>query len=91
MLAIILVAAYLLFNLIALTAFWADKKRSENGKYRIPERKLIAIAAVGAFGATAAMLRYRHKTKKTLFKLVYLFAALHVAAIAFLAHQSFMS
>ncbi|NLL95446.1 MAG: DUF1294 domain-containing protein [Thermoplasmatales archaeon] len=80
-----LAVAYAAFNLLAYAAYASDKKRSIEGRYRIPERKLLGIAVPGAVGAAAAMSRHRHKTRKPLFKLVYVLAALHLSALACLA------
>ena len=42
-----------------------DKKKAEKGKWRIPEKGLLAIALFGgAFGSYPAMLICRHKTKR---------------------------
>lgn len=59
-------AAYLAaINLAAFAAFGLDKRRAERGAWRIPERSLLTLAAVGGgAGAVAAQRVFRHKTVK---------------------------
>lgn len=43
---------------------YADKKRAKNGSWRIPEKTLFIVSALGGSAAMyASMKRYRHKTK----------------------------
>lgn len=66
----VLVAYLLLVNLAALAAFGLDKRRAVRrdhhiGRRRIPERRLLALAAAGgAAGAAVAQRLFRHKTLK---------------------------
>ncbi|MEO0716900.1 MAG: DUF1294 domain-containing protein, partial [Planctomycetota bacterium] len=51
------------WSLIAWVAFWSDKRRAARGAWRIRERTLLGMAAVGGFpGAYAARKRLRHKS-----------------------------
>ena len=61
-----LATLYLLaINLVAFTAFAGDKRRAERGEWRVPERTLLTLAAVGGWaGANVAREVYRHKTRK---------------------------
>ena len=58
--------AYLLaVNLITAGLFWHDKRRAIHGGRRVPERRLLTLAALG--GSPAAQFlrrRLRHKTQK---------------------------
>lgn len=52
-------------NLATFAAFGLDKRRAEAGAWRIPERRLLGLAAAGgAPGAAAAQRVFRHKTLK---------------------------
>jgi uncharacterized membrane protein YsdA (DUF1294 family) len=57
---------YLLaINLAAFAAFGLDKRRAETGAWRIPERRLLSLAAAGGgAGAAVAQRLFRHKTRK---------------------------
>jgi Predicted membrane protein len=73
-----------ILNVIAFLMYVSDKKKAVNGKRRTPEKTLLIVSLIGPFGALAGMKFARHKTKKTKFKLVYLFAVLHIAVVALL-------
>ena len=61
-------ALFLLMNLIGFLLMRADKLRAQRGEWRIPERVLFALAFfLGAPGAYAGMLVFRHKTQHRLF------------------------
>lgn len=78
-------AAYLLVNAVSFAAYRRDKRLAAKGAWRTPERRLLAFALIGPFGAFAAMRLFRHKTQKGKFRLVPLFLCLHLAAFAALA------
>ena len=75
---------YAVLNGVSLILYWADKRKASKGSYRISESTLLISAFLGPFGALAGMKAFRHKTRKTKFKLVYLFVFLHLALIAFI-------
>lgn len=59
-----------LINVVAFFLFCNDKHRAVFFKRRIPEFWLFATAVVGgSFGAYMAMLFFRHKTGKPLFRI----------------------
>lgn len=66
-------------NFITWAAYGLDKGRAKAGKWRVPERTLLILTAVGgSIGALAAMLMFRHKTKKPKFVIgVPVFLAAH--------------
>ena len=63
-------AIYLiLINLTAFISYGLDKRRAKRGAWRIPERTLILLAAVGgSIGAYAGMRVFHHKTRHNKFK-----------------------
>ena len=55
-------------NFLTWVIYGLDKGRAKAGKWRIPERTLLILAAAGgSAGALAGMLMFRHKTKKAKF------------------------
>ena len=54
-------------NFTTWVIYGLDKGRARSGKRRIPERTLLLTLAGGSLGALAAMLMFRHKTKKAKF------------------------
>ncbi len=55
-------------NLIGFLAMWLDKRKAEKGKWRIPEKTLFIITALGGgIGTISGMYTFRHKTKKMAF------------------------
>lgn len=63
-----LVLILLAINLITFAVYGIDKVKAEEGKWRIPEATLIALAAAGgALGAFLGMQIFRHKTRKPKF------------------------
>ena len=54
----------ILLSLITFILYYADKKKAEKKKWRIPEKVLLLSSFLGgAFGGYPAMLIFRHKTK----------------------------
>ncbi|WP_209628868.1 DUF1294 domain-containing protein [Methanofollis sp. W23] len=70
---------FVLLNLYTAYLFWSDKKKAIDGRWRTSEDMLVAFSFLGPFGAWWAMQHYRHKTQKMKFKLVPVFALLHMA------------
>ncbi len=62
-------AGYLLLMSIILFAFMgADKRRAKKQAWRVPERTLFLLAALGGGpGGLLGMLAFRHKTKHAAF------------------------
>ncbi|PKL69755.1 MAG: DUF1294 domain-containing protein [Methanomicrobiales archaeon HGW-Methanomicrobiales-1] len=74
-------ALYAILNTGAFLIFANDKRKAKNNAWRTPENLLLVVAALGPFGAYAAMLLFRHKTRKLKFFLVPVFLIVHVVAI----------
>ena len=62
---------YLLgINLLAFLAFGRDKSLARQGRFRIPEARLLLYAVLGgSAGAWLGMRRFHHKTKKWRFRI----------------------
>ncbi len=67
----LIILYYIVVNAVAFFMYGADKYFAQNGMWRISEKALIGVAAIGGcFGAFAGMDIFRHKTKHTSFKIV---------------------
>ncbi len=59
-----LIIYLLIINLCGFLSMKIDKKRAEKKRWRIPEKTLFIIAAIGgSIGSIAGMRKFRHKTK----------------------------
>lgn len=55
-------------NIIGFFAMWLDKRKAQKGKWRIQEKTLFLITALGGgIGTITGMYTFRHKTKKLAF------------------------
>ncbi len=55
----------ILINIFGFFIMWLDKYKAKNGKWRIPEKTLFIITALGGgIGTIAGMYTFRHKTQK---------------------------
>ncbi len=58
----------IVINLIGFFIMWLDKRKAKKGSWRIPEKTLFIIIALGGgIGAIAGMYTFRHKTQKIAF------------------------
>lgn len=79
-----IVTIYLLWmagiNLATALAYLRDKRAAQRGTWRVPERRLFALNALGGvLGAWLMFFGLRHKTRHTAFWVVQsLCSALHV-------------
>lgn len=76
-------AVLLGLNLATMVAYGFDKLRARAGLERVPEFALHLLTLCGGtFGALAGQLMFRHKTRDTRFRLIFLaIAALQVLAL----------
>lgn len=60
----------LIINIVAFFMYGIDKRKAVKHKWRVSEKNLILVAALGGFvGAWLGMILFRHKTKHLKFKL----------------------
>lgn len=69
---------YASLNALAFLLFALDKFGAKMKAYRSMEITLLGAAALGPWGALAAMLIFRHKTRHVTFLLVPFFCILHL-------------
>ena len=69
-----------IINALGFILMLVDKQKARRGAWRIPERTLMTVAAIGgSLGSYLGMQLFRHKTKHPKFYiLVPLFLAIHV-------------
>ncbi len=64
----LIIAYFVIINLVLLLVMKLDKKRAQHNRYRISEKTLWILAlAGGAVGGTVGMQLFRHKTKHKAF------------------------
>lgn len=57
-------------NLISFVTMFIDKRKAQNGSWRIKEMTLFSLVLLGGgIGGIAGMYTFRHKTKKWYFKI----------------------
>ena len=58
----------IIINIIGFLIMLIDKRKAEKGKWRIPEKTIFIITALGGgLGTIAGMYTFRHKTQKVQF------------------------
>ena len=63
-----IVIYFITINLIGFFIMWLDKRKAKKGAWRIPEKTLFIITALGGgIGTIAAMYTFHHKTQKIQF------------------------
>lgn len=63
-----IVIYFIVINLFGFFIMWLDKRKAKKGAWRIPEKTLFIITAIGGgIGTTAGMYVFRHKTQKIQF------------------------
>lgn len=85
----ILLFYVIIINIISYIMYGADKRRAEKGKWRLSEKALISVCALGgSVGGMIGMRTFRHKTKHLKFKIglpVLFLLQLCLAALLFAA------
>lgn len=76
----------LFLNLVAFVAAFLDKRKAIKNSWRIPEKTLFFLAAIGgSIGLYIGMKTFRHKTKKLRFSIgIPLIIILQIIAIVYL-------
>lgn len=72
---------FLAADIIMFLLYGSDKRKAKKGKWRISERVLLTGAIFGGIGAYLGMLVFRHKTRKTAFRILLPFCAGMQAAV----------
>lgn len=74
----------LLINALSLVLMRLDKQFARDHRWRIPERTLLAVAALGgSLGALVGMYAFHHKTKHPKFYLtIPVMLGLHILLLA---------
>lgn len=63
-----IVAYFVIINIIGFFIMWLDKRKAIKGSWRIPEKTLFIVTALGGgIGTTIGMYVFRHKTQKIQF------------------------
>lgn len=77
---------YILINAVAFFMYGADKYFAKKDMWRISEKALLGVAAIGgAFGAFFGTEIFRHKTKHAKFRiLVPVLMAVHLGVLGYL-------
>lgn len=73
----IIPAAFVAMSVIGFALMGADKRRAENGAWRIPEKVLFGVSfLLGGVGSLVGMFVFRHKTKHASFRILLPLSAL---------------
>lgn len=68
----LLIGVPTVFSAVAFIAYRSDKQRAQDGGWRVPELTLHLLDLLGGWpGAFLAQRRYRHKTAKASFQLIF--------------------
>ncbi len=81
-----LIAWFGFTNAVAFLLYGYDKLRAKGAGDRVPERHLLAVAAMGGWpGALLGMMLFRHKTAKLSFQLKFAVVFVVWAAVVYAA------
>ena len=63
-----IVLYFIIINIIGFFIMYIDKQKAKKGRWRIPEKTLFIVTALGGgIGTIAGMYTFRHKTQKIAF------------------------
>lgn len=76
---------FVIINIIGFLAMYIDKRKAKKGSWRIPEKTLFIITALGGgIGTIAGMYTFRHKTQKIAFVIGFpLITILEIIAVVY--------
>lgn len=85
----VLLVYLLIINALGFLLMLVDKKKAQRNRWRIPEKTLMAVAALGgSVGSLLGMYAFRHKTRKRKFSFgVPALLALQLALAVILIHH----
>src|SRR5580765_404158 len=88
---LVYLAIVFVMSVASFIAYGLDKRRAGNGSRRVPEKTLHVLAFFGGWpGALVGQRKFRHKTKKLSFLIVFWFVVtLHVAIVITAAYVFF--
>lgn len=63
---------YVAMSVVSFCVYWADKRRARKQQWRIKERTLHTLDAMGGWpGGLAAQRLFRHKTRDMRFRMIF--------------------
>lgn len=76
-----------ILSTVTFFAYGIDKLKAKKGAWRIPEKTLLGLGALGgAVGGVLGMRKFRHKTRHNYFWVInYAAIVLHIAILGYLA------
>lgn len=79
----ILLIYLVIINALSMLLMLIDKQKAKKKRYRIPERVLLGVSAIGgSLGGLIGMRMFRHKTKHPQFFIgIPVMLVLHIAAL----------
>lgn len=78
---------FVIINIIGFLIMYIDKQKAKKGKWRIPEKTIFIVTALGGgIGTVLGMYAFRHKTQKINFVIgLPLITIVEIAAIIYFA------
>lgn len=90
-LLLVILGYYLVLNLVLYISMVMDKKRAIKGKWRIPEKNLFLLSALGGgIGGMVALITKHHKNRHLSFILIYLITSIFHIVLAYWLIKTFV-